>query len=124
MLDLTGALDQSIIDNRDLENLYYVGESEIHGRGLYARVDIDEGDYMGTYFGPEAAENGSHVLWIENDGGKWVGRDGINMLRYINHSREPHAVFYGFDLYAVRKIFADEEITIDYGEEPDPLWCE
>ena len=41
-----------------------------------------------------------------------------NLLRYLNHSADPHAEFVGFELFAVRDIRPDEEITIDYGEEP------
>ena len=109
-----------MIDNKELENLYYVDESGIHGRGLYALVNINAGDYMGTYHGPDAQQNGSYVLWVEQDGGKWLGRDGENILRYINHCREPHAEFDSFDLYALKDIERGEEITINYGEDPEP----
>ena len=113
-----------MINNEELEALFYVGESTIHGKGLYARVGIEEGDYMGTYSGPEAQENGSHVLWVEHDGGKWEGRIGMNLLRYLNHASEPHAEFDGFDLFAVKNIAEGEEITINYGEDPDPEFCD
>jgi hypothetical protein len=109
-----------MIDNQELKTFFFVEGSLIHGRGLYARVKIEEGDYMGTYFGPEAQEDGSHVLWVEHEGGKWEGRDGKNLLRYLNHCGEPHAEFDGFDLYALKDIKKGEEITINYGEEPDP----
>lgn len=112
-----------MVENKELENLFFVEDSHIHGRGLYARVNIDEGDYMGTYFGPNAQENGSHVLWVENEGGKWEGRDGKNLLRYLNHCEDPHAEFDGFDLYALKDIPEGEEVTINYGEEPDPECC-
>lgn len=72
---------------------------------------------MGEYDGPDVDENGSHVLWVE-DGDEWFARDGKNLLRYLNHSANPHAEFRGFELYAIRDIEPDEEITIDYGEHP------
>jgi len=43
---------------------------------------------------------------------------GKNLLRYLNHSSKPHAEFIGFELFAIRDINLDEEITIDYGEAP------
>ncbi|MCW8831113.1 MAG: SET domain-containing protein [Gammaproteobacteria bacterium] len=119
-----------MLDEVELEALYYVDDSGIHGKGLYARVAIKKGTYMGTYDGPEGVEdgsnalqNGSHVLWVEEEDGTWTGRDGQNILRYLNHGAEPHAEFNGFDLYAVKNIRAGEELTIDYGEEPNPDLC-
>ncbi len=110
--------DLDMVDNEDLQEFYYVKESRLHGEGLYAKVDIEKGEYMGTYDGPEVTENSMHVLWVEEEDGTAVGRDGQNMLRYLNHSPKPHAEFEGFDLYAKRFIPKDTEITIDYGEDP------
>jgi SET domain-containing protein len=107
-----------IIDNEELQEFYYVKDSGLHGKGLYAKVDIAKGEYMGTYDGPDVTENGMHVLWVEEDDGSTIARDGQNMLRYLNHSPKPHAEFEGFDLFARRSIKKDIEITIDYGEDP------
>lgn len=93
--------------------LVYVAESPIHGKGLFAACRLKKGLYIGTYLGPAAKQNGSHVLWVE-DGDEWVGRRGLNRLRYINHSACPNAEFDGFDLYVIRPINPNEEITIDY----------
>ena len=107
-----------IVENEILEQFFYVQESGIHGKGLYARVDIAKGEYLGTYDGPEVTENGMHVLWVEEEDGSTSARDGQNLLRYLNHSVKPLAEFEGFDLYALRNIEKDMEITIDYGENP------
>lgn len=93
----------------------YVDQSAIHGQGLYAAVDINAGDYIGTFKGPPAQRNGSHVLWLIDEDGNYFGRRGINALRYLNHGKNANAEFYDFDLYATRDIAAGEEITIDYG---------
>lgn len=107
-----------MLSDEQLLQLFYTKESGIHGNGLFARNEIKEGDYMGEYDGPMVNENGAHVLWVEKYDEVWVGRDGKNLLRYLNHSSDPHAEFIGFELYALRDISPDEEITIDYGEEP------
>ena len=107
-----------MLSDKKLKQLYYKKLSGIHGDGLFARGQFKEGDYMGEYDGPAVSENGSHVLWVEEDDDNWLARDGKNLLRYINHSRKPHAEFVGFELYALRNINTDEEITIDYGEAP------
>ena len=107
-----------MLEDNELERYYYVQDSNIHGLGLYAKVTIERGTYMGTYAGVSTQTNDTHVLWVEAEDGKWVGRDGENLLRYLNHSAIPSAEFDGFDLYALRDIQPHEEITIDYGEEP------
>lgn len=103
-----------------LSECFYVGESPIHGKGLFARRVIEQGEYIGTYRGPTRHDidaSGPHVLWVEQEGGEWVGRDGRNILRYMNHHETPCAEFDGFDLYALRDIPCHGEVTIHYGEE-------
>lgn len=107
-----------MLSEEQLHKLFYKKKSGIHGYGLFARKKISKGDYMGEYDGPVVSDNGSHVLWVEKYDDVWVGRDGKNLLRYLNHSVKPQAEFIDFELYALRDIPVDEEITIDYGEEP------
>ena len=111
--------EESITDNEVLLEWLYVDESLIHGTGVFARVTLEEGEYLGTYDGPHAVENDTYVLWHCDENGDWVGRDGKNILRYLNHSRDPNAICDGYDVYALREIAPHEEITIDYGEDPE-----
>lgn len=99
-----------------LEELVGVAPSPIHGCGVFARQDLVLGSFIGTYDGTATAENGRHVLWVE-DGDRWIGRDGSPPLKFLNHAHQPNAEFDGFDLYALRDIVSGEEITFDYGEE-------
>jgi uncharacterized protein len=93
----------------------YCAASPIHGQGCFARVSFECGDHIGTYQGPEVEEDGTHVLWIyDSEGNVLAGREGRNLLRWLNHSEHPNAEFDGFDLYARHAIAADEEITFDY----------
>lgn len=96
------------------KKLTYVASSLIHGKGLFAKTGIKNEIYLGTYRGPEAKRNGSHVLWVYEDSGEIIGRRGLNKMRYVNHSDEPNAEFDGFDLYSTRPIQPNEEITINY----------
>lgn len=91
----------------------YSAPSPIHGKGLYAKVAIGEGEYIGTYRGYRTSRDGRHVLWVTEDG-RSIGRNGLNLLRYLNHSDEPNASFDGFDLFAKEDIEPGDEITINY----------
>ncbi len=106
-----------MLSDEDLHKLFYSKESDIHGMGLFARSNFKQGDYMGEYDGPIVRQDGTHVLWVEAYDDVWMGRDGKNILRYLNHSNQPQAEFNGFELFALVDIKKDEEITIDYGEE-------
>ncbi len=100
--------------------LTYVKVSGIHGKGLFAKKDIESNTYLGEYEGPEAKRNGSHVLWVLDED-EVVGRSGRNKLRYLNHSKGYCAEFDGFELFSLRQIKAGEEITINYGEDWDDI---
>lgn len=96
--------------------LAYVADSPIHGRGLFARQRIKRDEYIGIYEGPDSDEDGMHVLWLWNeDTESWEGINGKNEMRFLNHASEPNADWWGDELYALRTIEADEEITFDYG---------
>lgn len=96
-------------------SLVVKGLSEIHGTGLFARVGIPEGTFIGTYLGPSAKRNGMYVLWVTDEDGKVTARSGRCVLRYLNHANSPNAWFDGYDLYADAAIEQDSEVTIDYG---------
>lgn len=102
-----------------LSKRVYPEKSTIHGTGLFARVQLEKDLYIGSYEGPEAKRNGMYVLWVYHEDGRVTGRSGRNLLRYLNHTQEPNAEFDGFDLYALRTIHPDEEITINYGDEAE-----
>ena len=103
----------------ELREWVYAAASTIHGTGLFARQKILKGEYIGTYWGPEAKRNGMYVLWVydEEDASEVIGRSGRNLLRYLNHSESGNAEFEEFDLYAIEDIPEGAEITFDYGEE-------
>jgi len=106
----------------DTNSLCFVADSPVHGCGLFARHNIPADTWIGHYDGPQTRENGMHVLWVEagetgETGEEWIGYDGNNELRFLNHARQPNGEMDGLNLYAIRDISPGEEITIDYGEE-------
>ncbi|MFC1689506.1 SET domain-containing protein [Pseudomonadota bacterium] len=99
-----------------MNKLVYVAPSLIHGMGLFAAGPLQSGQLIGVYEGPVVAEDGAHVLWIENDeGDDWTGYDGKNEMRYMNHADTPTAEMDGLHCYALVDMGANTEITIDYG---------
>ena len=104
------------LPDRPENHRVYVARSPIHGQGLYAAEDLPGGQLIGIYDGPEVTEDGMHVLWVEDEpGGEWVGYDGQNEMRYMNHSPQPNAEMDGLNCYAISDIPPHTEITIDYG---------
>ncbi len=100
--------------------ILHVAESSIHGRGLFAQKNIPVKAFIGTYAGKKTSKNGMHVLWIWDESAeKWVGIDGDNEMRFLNHSSQPNAEFYETDLYALKPISKGDEITFDYQWEED-----
>ena len=96
--------------------LVYVAHSPIHGHGLFATRPLSEGQLIGVYDGPEVTEDGIYVLWVEGDTeDDWIGHEGQNDMRFMNHADAPNAEMDGLNCYALKNIAADEEITIDYG---------
>jgi SET domain-containing protein len=99
-----------------LAAIVQVRRSSIHGRGLFAVRPIAAGEYIGTFSGPRAEQDGMHVLWVwPDDDSDAVGRVGQNVLRFLNHTAAPNTAFDGFDLYALDAIPSGTELTIDYG---------
>ena len=102
----------------DSNPIAYVGKSPIHGKGLFARKAISDDTYVGTYEGPPTREDGMHVLWLyDEDTDEWEGIDGKNEMRFLNHAIDPNADWWGNDLYTIRDVAKDEELTFHYGED-------
>ena len=97
------------------------------GQGLFARRPIAKGDFIVEYTGvriptKEANEHQGRYLF-EVEGTDWTvdGEPSSSPAKYINHSCDPNAEARVEDehinMYAVRDIKREEEITIDYGQE-------
>ena len=92
-------------------DLTYVGNSAIHGQGLFARQAIPKDTVIGYLQGKQTDKDGMHVLWIDHDTGFKVECD----LRFINHADNPNACYYDDkSVVALRDIQAGEEITHNY----------
>jgi SET domain-containing protein len=89
----------------------YIADSEIHGKGLFAKSRISGGSVIGWLRGNPCSEDGCYVLWISETRGIEV----TCHLRYINHSDRPNACYYDdLSVVALRDIEPGEEITHDY----------
>ena len=91
--------------------LTFVGESPIHGKGLFAKQCIAAETVIGYLEGRQTVEDGMYVLWLDNETGFKVSCN----LKYINHSDTPNAC-YSDDksVVALRDINQGEELTHNY----------
>ncbi len=93
---------------------YIVKQSAIHGKGLFARRDISEGDIIGNIKHKPTKKDGPYVLWVSESLSVQVECD----LKYINHHSQPNACYYeDMKVVALSNIKKGEEITHDYGED-------
>ncbi len=78
-------------------DVYYKSNSNIHGEGLFALTDIEEGAVVG-------------VASIKDN--------RTPLARYTNHSKNPNIEFIKVNEdvvgYALEDILKDEEIVVDY----------
>jgi uncharacterized protein len=112
--------------------LYVIKRSTIHGRGIFARVDIAKGEPIIEYKGTrctwdEAAEHliddvdPCHTFIMSLDCGDVIdGARKGNASRYINHACDPNCEAIEDDeeriwIQAKRKIKAGEELNYNYG---------
>ena len=94
------------------DQLTYVGDSNIHGKGLFASIDIAKNTVIGTIQGSPCKRDGTHVIWLSETQAFKVSCN----LKYINHADHPNACYYDdLSVVALRDIKAHEEITHDYG---------
>ncbi|MEN8695472.1 MAG: SET domain-containing protein [Akkermansiaceae bacterium] len=129
------------LTKRGQSDLVEVRGSEIHGRGVYATQDIEEGvqviEYVGNLISKDesekrawaqfddAKETGCAAVYIFNLTKKWDldGNVEWNPARLINHSCDPNceATQEKKRIYisSLRPLKKDEEITFDYGFDAD-----
>ena len=91
-------------------------KSPTHGKGVFAKTRLREGQYIGTFEGRETDTDGTYVLWLVEEDGSEIGIEGRNDLRFLNHSQHPNAELRELDLHATRNIQPGAELFIDYGE--------
>lgn len=96
------------------------------GKGLFARRDIAQGDFIVEYTGrkiPTMVADTLKTRYLFELDQEWTidGQTLSNIARYINHSCLPNSEAETHDdhilIHATTDIKAEEEITIDYGEE-------
>lgn len=96
---------------------YYTKKSKIHGTGLFAHIDFVKGQLVGTFKGRLTNQKeGKYILWV-HDGSEYRAYRISCDLKYANHSKNPNAEVVGLEMYAVKNIEKDDEITFDYGDE-------
>lgn len=108
-------------------NKVIVKDSQIAGKGLFARYDINEGEVIMEIRGEiineqecvrrEEEENNVYIFWNDVN---YIDTSKTSDIKYINHSCEPNCSVEDGDvdfllLVANRFIKAGEELTIDYG---------
>lgn len=91
--------------------LVYVADSDLHGKGMFARKAIKADITLGLLEGYPTKKDGTYVLWLTEKKGMRVTND----FRFINHDSNPNCALTDTDVITLRKIKPEEELTHDYG---------
>jgi uncharacterized protein len=109
-----------------LSAVVFVGESPIHGKGLFAAAKIFRGSLVIEYIGEKIGkaeslrrcQAGNEYIFGLSDEIDLDGNIEANLARFINHSCSPncHAEFIGGEIWIVadHDIEPGEEITFNY----------
>ncbi len=110
---------------------YRIGSSPVHGRGLYAAVDLDAEEFLLDYAGEVIDWEVAQARWEDADGdpdhtfffdlgdGRVIdGGSGGNEARFINHGCDPNCETIDDEgtihVITLRPIPAGAELFIDY----------
>jgi len=107
------------VREREMLERIEVRESSLHGKGVFARRRLREGQWIGRFEGDRTTANGTYVLWLIDEDGREVGIRGRNALRFLNHGNPANAEFEDTGLYAIQNVQPGTEVLIDYGAEWD-----
>jgi hypothetical protein len=101
--------------------------SPVEGTGVFADQGVEEGEYIGSFLGVDRDVPTRMSVQFGLDHHVDPAHDSV--LRHLNHSCAPNSFFRGRNLYALRQIQPDGEVTIDYNcseeetSKPFPCAC-
>ncbi|MFA5806235.1 MAG: SET domain-containing protein [Melioribacteraceae bacterium] len=116
------------------EKYIEVKESPVHGKGLFAKIDIPEEEVLSIIKGEfidgfecvrREEEDNSYIFWHCDDNYIDVKNES---MKFINHDCDPNCYVNDGDettltLISIRQIKSGEEISIDYDYEEIYLTC-
>ena len=137
-------INEGIARHRRSKKPFAMKGNSIAGFGIYALRNIKEGETIFT--GEERAQRLVTKRHVENS---WNEEEKLHFRRYAypvseelfilwdedpsewapqNHSCDPNTAFDGLNVFAVRNIIKDEELTLDYAqfldENMEPFQCQ
>lgn len=127
--DLSGRSARRGRGGMDLESVE-VRYSPIHGRGLFARIDLPARRKLGELSGrlvklPQARKERellSVIYFVEVSRRYALDCQEGNVFKHLNHSCEPNCYLRinrrVVEVYTLRNIASGTEVTVDYGMTP------
>ncbi len=98
------------------DDLVEVKQSEVHGRGLFARASIPRDTVLGLLKTKPAKGDGPYVLWLDDDGEERYRV--LCDLRFINHAKKANVAYYDdLTVVSLKNLKAGQELLHDYGED-------
>ena len=97
-------------DNADKNKIYDVGESNIHGKGVFAEHNLIKGQRVGTALITEDFISGVNDI-ERTDLGKFINHQDNKNVTQVKEGNQ-------YVMYADKDIAAGEELTMDYRDTP------
>jgi SET domain-containing protein len=117
-----------------MNHILEVRESSVHGEGLFAKIDLNDGqkiiEIQGDVIDVDECvrredEGNVYIFWKDDD--IYIDTSNSDKIKYINHSCNFNCdvveVSEKLILTAAKNISAGEELTIDYGYEEIYQYC-
>lgn len=99
-----------VVKKKSANKKVFVDKSAIHGKGLFAAVNIPANSVVGLMQSKPTKKEGDYVLWLSASSKIEI----TNEFKYINHSDSPNVALYDEEVVSLRKIKALEELTHNY----------
>ncbi|MGR3302704.1 MAG: SET domain-containing protein-lysine N-methyltransferase [Candidatus Scalindua sp.] len=91
------------------QKLIKVQKSTIHSNGVFAKRKISKNAKIAFFKGYEVSQNTEYSLSLDG-----IQIEPTGILKQLNHSCTPNAVFKNRWLISIREILPSEETTINY----------
>ena len=92
--------------------------------GVFSFVRFSRGDKIGRIKSRRVKEDGPYIIHYNYSDGREFRYEPLNEFRFLNHSNKPNAEVVGMDVFALKVINPNDEITFYYSDDAEEFFKE